>query len=352
MPLETELVVIGEESGRWKTNFADATERQDAPAVLQQIAAPEFKWTFMDFEGTSFPITVELLDDKKAYPPLAAVRKRRWLDRRMPPTFIKLTTRILYSDEDIRRFIKPGSPDTPEMSQTDAERAIAEMSVREFAGVLPELLLGVNIARPGSLHCAATYQFIDGEFFANGRACTSGLNLIVSDALKRGWPQFEQIEVQTVMNWLEKVPGLRDRHAENRLSRALAAASNLFKDGWGDSNELELVWALLGLEALYARGNQGLQEQLSSKTEAYLGPRATQKKDFANMYNFRSRFLHGDIDFPYAYSEANATPQAEKYLDDRIESETVAAGLLYATLQRMCIEGRLSLDFHYAVSPP
>jgi hypothetical protein len=354
MPLEAELTVVGEIFGRWRTRLSDERERRDTPAVLQELSSTEFSWTFMDHEGTAFPITVEWLLHKTDYIPLAAVRKRKRMDRLMPPSFLKLTTRISYSDEYINRYLRPGSVDPSELdvSREDFETMIQDTSLRDFSGVLTEILLAANIARPASIDFSASYLFIDGKFIENGRGGPSDLRPAVDDAANRGWPNFEQVKIQTVMRWLEKVPGFRARQTESPLGRALAAASYLFWPSWGQTDHLALVWALLGLEALYTRGNLGLQEQLASKTTAYLGNRTSHKKDLSNMYNFRSRFIHGDLDFPYAYNEADGSPEYERFDTDRSASEKVAVALLFSTLQRMCLENRFDLSFHYAVSPP
>jgi hypothetical protein len=354
MPLEAELTVVGEIFDRWRTRFADERERRDTPAVLQELSSKEFSWTFTDHEETAFPITVEWLLHKKDFSPLAAVRKRKHMDRYIPPSFLKLTTRISYSDEFINRYLQPDSANPPEfdVSPEDLETMIRDTSVRDFSGVLTEILLAANIARPASLYFSASYLFVDGKFFENGRGGPSDLTPAVDGAADRGWPHFEQMEIQTVMRWLERIPGFRARQAESPLGRALAAASYLFWPSWGQTDHLALVWALLGLEALYTRGNAGLQEQLASKTTAFLGNRTSHKKDLSNMYNFRSRFIHGDLDFPYAYNEADGSPKHESFSNERFASEKVAVALLFSTLQRMCLENRFDLSFNYAVSPP
>jgi hypothetical protein len=354
MPLEAELTVVGETSGRWRTRLSDERERRDTPAVLQELSSTEFSWTFMDHEGTAFPITVEWLLHKKDYVPLAAVRKRKRIDRLMPPSFLKLTTRISYSDEYINRHLRPRSadPSAPDISREDLVTIIQDTSVRDFGGVLTEILLAANIARPASLDFNASYLFIDSKFIENGRGGPSDLRSAVDNAADRGWPHFGQMEIHTVMRWLARVPGFRARHAESPLGRALAAASYLFWPSWGQTDHLALVWALLGLEALYTRGNAGLQEQLASKTTAFLGNRTSHKKNLPNMYNFRSRFIHGDLDFPYAYNEADASPEYERFNSDRFASENIAVAMLFSTLQRMCLENRFELSFHHAVSSP
>lgn len=56
-----------------------------------------------------------------------------------------------------------------------------------------------------------------------------------------------------------------------------------------------------GLEALYCQGNSNLPGQLNVKSTLLLGDRVSFKKDFNKMYDYRSRFVHGDLNFQDQY---------------------------------------------------
>ena len=87
-----------------------------------------------------------------------------------------------------------------------------------------------------------------------------------------------------------------------RVGRAISASSYLIKQQAYDVSPVDLVWALLAIEALSATGNEGLKNQLMTKSELLLGKRFAYKKRFQRIYDFRSRFVHGDIDFGVEYS--------------------------------------------------
>jgi hypothetical protein len=53
------------------------------------------------------------------------------------------------------------------------------------------------------------------------------------------------------------------------------------------------------------------------------------------MYEFRSRFIHGDMDFPGIYHLGDASPGYEKYYDDQIETVDFAVAILLASLQQI-----------------
>jgi len=111
---------------------------------------------------------------------------------------------------------------------------------------------------------------------------------------------------------------------------------------------LDLVWSMIGLEALYEKGNADITSQLVEKTQALFGPQADFKKDVRRMYDYRSRLVHGDLDFPGHFFE---------YLDEGFSEESgryaaIASAILVATLQEMCLRGIYSLEFKYSLSEP
>ena len=150
---------------------------------------------------------------------------------------------------------------------------------------------------------------------------------------------------------LDALPGFHERRRKDRVGRAIAALSYLIKHKAKDEHELALVWALLGLEALYGDSNVGLKAQLLGKSEAFLGPREVNKKKFGWMYDFRSRLIHGDVDLPFAHNDFDATPEFEGFWADLWECETLATAILLATLQKLCLAKAYRLEFNYSVQP-
>lgn len=112
---------------------------------------------------------------------------------------------------------------------------------------------------------------------------------------------------------------------------------------------ISLIWSLLGLEALYGKGSTGLKEQLVGKTEAFLGERTENKKRFGAMYDFRSRFIHGNIDIPFRYSPYDAISEFQEFHSDLYSRGQIALAALIATLQRMAANGWYDLRFAYSV---
>ncbi|QOY36478.1 hypothetical protein AWH56_001945 [Anaerobacillus isosaccharinicus] len=84
----------------------------------------------------------------------------------------------------------------------------------------------------------------------------------------------------------------------NSTGRALSSFSFLL----GKDYTNILFRSVMGIEALYAKGTSSLQEQVREKSQLILGKQEAFKKVYTNMYNFRSRYIHGDLDFPTDHS--------------------------------------------------
>jgi predicted restriction endonuclease len=109
---------------------------------------------------------------------------------------------------------------------------------------------------------------------------------------------------------------------------------------------------MLRLEALYtAGGEESITRQLIRKTELLLGPQEKFRSVVKRMYDYRSRFIHGQISFPSAYCEYEGTRSFESYVDEIGEASDMALAILIATLQKMAREDRTSVRFEYILSP-
>jgi hypothetical protein len=268
----------------------------------------------------------------------------------MTPSFVKLTCLVEYPDQYVDEYLKPSEPITDlYFPRHEIQRIIAADLSKDVAGVLVETILAANIARLGSLHYSQVFRFANSEIKGVDKGIRGVMGDVTDDLATRGWPTFTELSVQDVARWLYRIPGFNHRDTQTNLGRAMAAATYIITSQSSETT-LDLVWALLGLEALYAHGNFGLQQQLAEKTEAFLGNRTTHKAAVSRMYDFRSRFLHGDIDLLYPHNVHQQASRYDRFQNQMFESENTAIAVLFATLQRMCAEDRYELKFQYHVS--
>lgn len=102
---------------------------------------------------------------------------------------------------------------------------------------------------------------------------------------------------------------------------------------------------MLGLEALYARGTDGIGRQLTERTELLLGPRVEHKRAVSNLYAYRSRFLHGDEDLPLGFN-VDSFERIDRPLEVKnYEHWGYACAILLASIQELVQRNQHTLEF-------
>jgi hypothetical protein len=150
--------------------------------------------------------------------------------------------------------------------------------------------------------------------------------------------------------WYKNVPGARTAFGEGPIGRALAAFSYIFDESQGDGSQMSLLWAVLGLEAIYGRDSTGILDQLRKKSELLLGSCDQNKKLLAAAHDFRSRFIHGDIDFPFQYCTRDASPNYEQFGEKGYDAAVYAITVLVASLQALCCRGMTDIRFRWEIA--
>jgi hypothetical protein len=171
---------------------------------------------------------------------------------------------------------------------------------------------------------------------------------VVEPAKKFGWPPFTPVSIGDVLAWMLNTQGIDEGLGKGRLGRALAALSTIsFPETAGYSSCF--LWTLIGLEALYCEGNEGLMSQMHEKTQIYLGSRESFKGIVKHLYNTRSNFVHGRMDIPLSYTPWDAHPEFGEFFDNITDQYYLAVAILIATLQKMASENRYKLNFGYTL---
>ena len=95
-----------------------------------------------------------------------------------------------------------------------------------------------------------------------------------------------------------------------------------------------LLWSLVGIEALYTEGQGSLLQQVKEKSQVLLGKQEQHKKKMSRMYDFRSRFVHGDLDFS-GKRPAYENEDHREHNKELMETICFAEAILVASLQRL-----------------
>lgn len=108
---------------------------------------------------------------------------------------------------------------------------------------------------------------------------------------------------------------------------------------------------MMGLEALYCDGHEGLKKQLFDKAAVLFGPLVDNRKTIRSLYDFRSGLVHGSTAIPYAFCEDYESDNVHKFHNESHQSQSIAFLLLIASLQWLVGNNKDDLIFEYKVMP-
>lgn len=266
--------------------------------------------------------------------------RRKQLDR----------SEILYIETDV----SPAYYDHLSTSHIDADRQsiVRLMAQVEFCKRVSDLLVMANVSRVGSLEVVHSVVLQDDEpqdFSHIPKMAAFAVQNAAVVAGRMSWPNLREVPLVEVWRWYVRHRESLDGFDGTAMGRALCAFSRLFEQKTEDE-PMQLLWALVGLEAVYAQGKSQLAQQLRDKAQAFLGPQVAFKKNVSRMYDFRSRFVHGDLDFPGLSLLGDARETVARFDDELTDATAVAVALLAGTLQEVIRRDWDGVHFDYAVS--
>jgi hypothetical protein len=318
------------------------SEEQRFAHIVQQLLRLTSECSFHDALNAVHRFSIELVDESD---PDVAAHWKPSTGLRLPYKFVKLASVVTYDDAFVTAEANRYS-DAVRLSIGEAEYLIASGACSALDARLFDLCLAANVALPGAFSYRSTLRLVNGAFVESGYAALHQLDEALDASVEYSWPPLGELPLSSVVSWLDNMPGFRDRVGRTRLGRAIGALSYLIKEHSRDENELSIVWALLGIEALYGRGSEAIKNQVIEKCESFLGKPVTHTKNLSRMYDHRSRVIHGDLDIAFRHSNSG-TEGISDFFDRLYESERVATAVLLSTLQRMCAEQKHELSFRY-----
>lgn len=215
-----------------------------------------------------------------------------------------------------------------------------------------DLLLAMNIAVPGA-QCAEMQFVIDGSVRSWKAPGQTSLDEACAEAKLSGWPPVSELPLSQCLHWLDGIPGFDTGVPTGPAGHAVAALSHL-GESFSSNSPIGLMWCMVGLEALYNSGREGLAAQFREKIWVLLGKDQARKKAFSRLYDYRSRFVHGSMDFPIAetplgYPDRQRMEDMLRLMQEAACESRLASALLVATLQSMVHDGITELPFRWVL---
>lgn len=232
----------------------------------------------------------------------------------------------------------------------EAEQIYSLVIGNELLEHIHRLIIASNIAHVGALPSdKGILVSKNGLSSIEATSNAQSLEQAAEYALSIGWPPIKALSILEVWDWVSTKKGFMEGFGGGPTGRALNAFTHLLRPVGLIDESTELFWLLVGLEALYTKGNSGIQEQVREKSQLLLGPQDSYKKEISRMYNLRSRFVHGDLDFSGAHPSEAIGKYAYEQNQQLIKSVNLARAMLVSTLQTLVKNDWTEPRFYYQV---
>lgn len=152
------------------------------------------------------------------------------------------------------------------------------------------------------------------------------------------------IDFQKCWNYLHDSSKFKFGYSQNNASRFVSILSKMNET---DDIITQIFYATMALEAVYARGtSEGIARQIIDKVKIFLNIEIEDNK-LRQLYDIRSRYIHGDTDIELAFLNFDAVP--EKEWDKLYALYFYASEILYKTAKRVIEENISEINFDYTV---
>ena len=233
------------------------------------------------------------------------------------------------------------------------EKFNSKLAELYFSKLLYEIFLIANICVIGSIDYCDSAIFVNNEYTDSKleRIDVWSLQRAYDFILKYNWPVDIDLNFIDGWNWHEKYILYFDGFSINKTSRAINALSRIFIfDQFGQDSSNELLWAMIGIETLLTNGKGGILDQVREKLVVLFNVSTPSIKKIINkMYNYRSRFVHGDTDFQSFGYFFDAAERFTKYTDEQMETVDISIAILVCILQYLIKNNWSGLNFEMIV---
>jgi hypothetical protein len=262
--------------------------------------------------------------------------------------------------EEYRRLKSVGAfNDKPEIEFCIYNSSDEYRNFEYVTNVLYQLFLVMNLSVPGSCDFdSAIIRRFEAEHDTSSREVRlglSGLTIECSTQLidKMNWPEIHVIPVRTVMQWLEKIGFSRSNFANSNTERAIFGL--LYSCMHKEADPTTLIWLSQAMEALFNTPQVGIANTLKERAFLVLGEPHENlnkvKKDINAFYNYRSRYVHGEILLPNPIAISLVEDEElNKFHNELYQHLELAMILIVASLQKLIMEDSSGFDFSETMS--
>jgi len=209
---------------------------------------------------------------------------------------------------------------------------------------LDEVFILSHVSTPGALKFRDGAIFIDNKFYEEFESLSGFIREAFEHCNLVKYPKIEYVSSKRLSANIKRLNVDFNVEPKNQLEKALNCLSNVLNPRL-DINEI-LMYSVIGLETLFVNGEQNIQKQIDEKVQLLLGKLSSHKRIIKNLYNFRSKLFHGEIELkPFHYYRNELINDIDDIDLKLYEACAFSTLILVATIQKMILTGRKELVF-------
>jgi len=209
------------------------------------------------------------------------------------------------------------------------------------------LQICASIARPNMSVQSYVFYTVDGEFIEKLRGIVTNIPNSVAHHLDQNeqWPLIHSLDIWQTWEWVNNFPSFFRNLSKCKIGRALNAYTQLFHTSFSiETTVSDFFWSMIALEAIYTDSHTGVNQALFDKIFLVLGKPTNFHKQIKEIYNYRSRLLHGQLEIPGKFSYDNDDEDIDRHLK-LVDSEDSSVCLIVATLQYLVMNNIKEIEF-------
>lgn len=208
--------------------------------------------------------------------------------------------------------------------------------------ILERFVLLLNLSYNFPIDFLESITFNEKDEVINiSKVIISDLNFAYKHSERVKWPELANVDITDVMESFKFNNYSMEGVSKNDFQRAVNAFSHNFCNLADKSSDI-LFWNMVGIESLLAKGNKDIQSQIREKSSLILGEPVEFKKKLNKLYEFRSKFIHGELNFPLKFSSDEKLFE-EEYWD----YTSFSASILLSLIRHLVTHKKYQFDFEY-----
>lgn len=238
----------------------------------------------------------------------------------------------------------------------------------EFKVQIECLAIAANISYPGSLVYDEIYYSLNDSVTetSTGWIGDTIRNATITASQNR-WPPLKTISFIKTWKWLSSLDDVIFGFSRSQMGRVINSLKYI--NNSSNKNDMDtiysVIWSVMGIEALFLyklQNDKSKTNELTKRIIFFVGKYESNdlEKKLSEIYNYRSRLLHGDTDFPspefelveFSLSNDKDYNEIRKFTDSCFETSHILTAVLIKSIQKLIDKkmNSLSFDIRYRVS--